>query len=117
MGWRKHNGKAAWIGLMIVAATANGPTAFAGNWAEGLFAEASHDFGPVPRGAVVRHPFVLINRTAEPITILNVRASCGCTTGKASNAPISPGNPAWSRRRWTPGTSSAGSRPACSSPS
>src|SRR3982751_3929866 len=72
--------------LMVLGTPARGA-----GWAEGLFAESGHDFGPVPRGAKVRHPFVLTNRLAEPITILDVRASCGCTTGKASAATIAPG--------------------------
>ena len=62
-----------------------------GTWADALFAEHAHDFGPVPRGSVVRHDFVLTNRTAGPVTILDVRASCGCTTGRAANTPIAPG--------------------------
>lgn len=66
-------------------------TAAAANWAEGLFAEQAHDFGPVPRGGKFRHDFLLSNRLAEPITILNVRASCGCTTGRAGASQVAPG--------------------------
>jgi len=80
---------AAWAALAMVAGLA--PMALAGNWAEGMFAESAHDFGPVPRGSVVWHAFVFNNRTAEPVTVLNVRASCGCTTGKAGPGPIAPG--------------------------
>ena len=61
------------------------------SWADALFNEHAHDFGPVPRGSIVRHDFVLNNRTAEPVTILDVRASCGCTTGRAAGTPIAPG--------------------------
>jgi hypothetical protein len=67
--------------------------ATAGNWADALFAEHGHDFGPVPRGAVVRHHFVMTNRYNEPVTILDVRASCGCTTGRALAQTIAPGQP------------------------
>ena len=66
-------------------------TAGAANWAEGLFTEKAHDFGPVPRGGKFRHEFLLINRLAEPVTILNVRASCGCTTGRAGASQVAPG--------------------------
>jgi hypothetical protein len=62
-----------------------------GTWADALFAEHGHDFGAVPRGAVVRHHFVLTNRYNEAITILDVRASCGCTTGRALSQTIAPG--------------------------
>ena len=61
------------------------------NWAQQLFTERGHDFGPVPRGAVVRHNFVLVNRTSEPLTVLDVRASCGCTTGRALTNVVAPG--------------------------
>ncbi len=63
-------------------------------WSDALFAEKGHDFGPVPRGATVRHDFVLTNRLQEPITILDIRASCGCTTGKASTSTVAPGQAA-----------------------
>jgi hypothetical protein len=69
-------------------------TAGAANWAEGLFAEKAHDFGPVPRGGKFRHEFLLTNRLAEPVTILNVRASCGCTTGRATASQVAPGQSA-----------------------
>src|SRR4249919_2230399 len=68
-------------------------TAAAG-WADGLFAERAHNFGAVPRGAKVKHDFVLTNRLAEPVTILNLRASCGCTSGKASASLLNPGESA-----------------------
>ena len=64
------------------------------NWAETLFDERSHDFGPVPRGAKVRHPFTLTNRTAGLLTITNLRVSCGCTSGRANVAQVPPGQTA-----------------------
>jgi hypothetical protein len=66
-------------------------TAGAADWAEGLFSEKVHDFGPVPRGGKFRHDFLLTNRLSEPLTILNVRASCGCTTGRAGVSQLAPG--------------------------
>jgi hypothetical protein len=67
------------------------PKARAAGWADSLFAERSFDFGPVPRGAKVKHDFVITNRLAESITILNLRPSCGCTSGKASTSIVDPG--------------------------
>ncbi len=61
------------------------------NWADRLFAQQRHDFGPVPRGVTVRHPFVLVNSLPEPVTVLDVRASCGCTKGRAISTPVPPG--------------------------
>jgi hypothetical protein len=83
----------ALVGLALAAwaaATANGEDR-PGAWAEGLFAERQHDFGPVPRGAKVRHPFVVTNNTGGPVSILNLRVSCGCTSGKASVGVVPPG--------------------------
>jgi hypothetical protein len=43
---------------------------------------------------VVRHPFVLTNRLNMPISIVNLRVSCGCTSGTASNSVVLPGQTA-----------------------
>ncbi len=66
----------------------------AAGWADSLFGERAFDFGPVPRGAIVKHDFVMTNRLAEPVTILNLRPSCGCTSGKASTSVLAPGGSA-----------------------
>ncbi len=79
--------------LMVAAILSSGITR-AASWADGLFSESNHDFGPVPRGAKVHHEFVLTNRFNEPVTILDVRASCGCTTGRASASVVPPGGAA-----------------------
>src|SRR6185312_1253522 len=82
--------------LVVAGALAIGGMARAQpqNWPDTLFSERSHDFGPVPRGGVVRHPFVLTNRLNVPITILNLRVSCGCTSGTASASVVPPGKTA-----------------------
>jgi hypothetical protein len=82
----------ALVGLALAAwaAAANGADR-PGQWADGLFAERQHDFGNVPRGAKVRHAFVLTNNTETPVSILNLRVSCGCTSGKASVGVVPPG--------------------------
>lgn len=84
--------KTAVLGCVLVGSLAT--PSRAARWADSLFSEQAHDFGPVPRGAKVRHPFVLTNRLQEPITILNVRASCGCTTGTANASLVKPGESA-----------------------
>jgi hypothetical protein len=91
--------RSTWSSAKIVAAVVLGlaslaPRAAAAGWADGLFTELAHDFGPVPRGAKVRHAFAFTNRLAEPITVLDVRASCGCTTGAASTRVVAPGQSA-----------------------
>jgi hypothetical protein len=82
---------AIWGALIIGISTAS--TRAAG-WSDTLFSEKGHDFGPVPRGAKVRHNFVLTNRLAEAITIVDVRASCGCTSGKSNTSIVAPGHAA-----------------------
>ena len=79
-------------GVVMVGGLAG--TVRAGNWSDTLFNERSHDFGPVPRGGIVRHPFVLTNRLTVPIQILNLRVSCGCTSGTASASVVPPGKTA-----------------------
>ena len=63
-------------------------------WTDALFAENQHDFGMVPRGVKVKHDFALVNRLGEAITIVNLRPSCGCTSGRASASQVGPGQSA-----------------------
>lgn len=86
-----------WVWALVVAVVVAEPApsrAAQRNWAQAMFAESGHDFGPVPRGAVVRHQFVMTNRLSEPVRILDVRASCGCTTGRALAEQVGPGQQA-----------------------
>ena len=79
---------------MLALATWNPGEAQAQGWVDSLFAEKSFDFGPVPRGGIVRHPFVLSNRLNVPISIVNLRVSCGCTSGTSSASLVQPGQTA-----------------------
>jgi hypothetical protein len=63
-------------------------------WPDTLFTENRHDFGTVPRGVKVKHNFALVNRLSESITILNLRPSCGCTSGRSNTSVVSPGQTA-----------------------
>src|SRR5579864_1528474 len=65
------------------------------SWGNALFSEQGHDFGPIARGAIGRHSFVLTNRLDEAITIVDIHASCGCTGGKASATSVAPGQRAF----------------------
>ncbi len=88
----------AWIGAIWAGITIAPAEVWAsqdGKWAQALFSESGHDFGPVPRGAIVRHKFILTNRLQEAINILDVRASCGCTSGFASVGTVPPGQQAY----------------------
>lgn len=61
------------------------------SWADGMFNELSHNWGPVARGATVRYPFYLTNTLNEPINIISLRPSCGCTSGASDKSLVQPG--------------------------
>ena len=55
-------------------------------------AEKTYDFGTIKEeDGRVSHVFTFKNVTDGPLTIKNVRASCGCTTPAWSREPIAPG--------------------------
>jgi hypothetical protein len=80
--------------LGLLGFTADLAQAQHAEWADALFTEHAHDFGPVPRGAKVRHSFVLTNRLDETVNILDIQASCGCTSGRISTSAVAPGQTA-----------------------
>lgn len=73
------------VGLGLV-----GP-ARAASWADGMFEELSKDFGSVPRGPVLTHPFHLTNNTGVPVHISGIGVSCGCVTAIARESYLAPG--------------------------
>jgi hypothetical protein len=56
-----------------------------------MFEDLSKDFGSVPRGPTLQHPFRLVNKTKTTVTIANVRVSCGCVTATALKGSLAPG--------------------------
>lgn len=56
------------------------------------FVEKAHDFGTIKEaGGPVSHTFEFTNTGNEPLVIINVNASCGCTRPEYSKEPIKPG--------------------------
>lgn len=56
------------------------------------FEEVQYDFGRIPEnGGNVTHDFYFTNTGTEPLVIVTVSASCGCTTPKFPEKPIAPG--------------------------
>ncbi|GAA4468695.1 hypothetical protein GCM10023093_26820 [Nemorincola caseinilytica] len=51
----------------------------------------THDFGVVKRGPVAMHTFEFTNVGTEPIIVMNVTPSCGCTNVEWSKNPVLPG--------------------------
>ena len=68
-----------------------------------LFRETTHDFGNVPeKGGPVEHEFGFINNSGQPLVLVNVEASCGCTTPEWSRETIAPGKQGLVRARFDP---------------
>lgn len=60
--------------------------------AEGLFDELTRDFGSVPKGQEVMHPFRIVNNTKQPVHIASVRVECNrCSHARALKTYLQPG--------------------------
>jgi len=62
-------------------------------WAAKTFgppANLVHDFGNVPRGAMLQHDFVMTNIYAVPIEITSIRPAMGCLTAWTSKQILQP---------------------------
>ncbi len=53
--------------------------------------EQTFDFGKIKTGVPVTHEFEFVNSGNAPLSIMNVKASCGCTTPEWTKDPIPPG--------------------------
>jgi len=56
------------------------------------FKEKSFSFGVLKEGDVVGHRFVFVNSGTEPVLVLNVEKSCGCTDVKYPQKPVRAGD-------------------------
>jgi Protein of unknown function (DUF1573) len=77
--------------LVVVAGLWAAGPALSATWADALFEEFSKDFGSVPRGPTLSHPFRVVNNTRGPVNISSVRVSCGCVTAVALKTHLKPG--------------------------
>ncbi|HHG84996.1 MAG TPA: DUF1573 domain-containing protein [Bacteroidetes bacterium] len=55
------------------------------------FNETTHDFGAIKQGDKTAVTFTFTNTSKVPVTLSNVKASCGCTTPKWTKEEIAPG--------------------------
>jgi hypothetical protein len=55
------------------------------------FANLEHDYGTIVQGADGNCEFVFTNTGTQPLTLENVRSSCGCTIPEWPKEPIAPG--------------------------
>jgi hypothetical protein len=77
--------------LACLIALSSAGLAAADTWADSMFDELSRDFGSVPRGPTLQHPFRLVNNTKRTVHIVGVRVSCGCTQARALRETLAPG--------------------------
>lgn len=73
--------------LIVLAQFAVSPLS-AQEWAEKMFNKMEHDFGTVARGAETVYRFEITNIYKQPMKILGVRSSCGCTSPTIENNTI-----------------------------
>jgi hypothetical protein len=59
--------------------------------ADGMFDELSRDFGSVPRGQQLMHPFRVVNNSNQPVRIASVSVSCGCVSTQVLKNTLQPG--------------------------
>jgi len=55
------------------------------------FTEKQHDFGDIVQGESVSYKFAFQNTGTEPLMILNVQTTCGCTAPEWPKKPIPAG--------------------------
>lgn len=78
-------------------------TSYAQKIEELSFSEKTYDFGTVKEEAgPITHEFVFTNNSPKPIKIINVKASCGCTTPGWSKEPIAPGKSGFIQAKYNP---------------
>jgi hypothetical protein len=77
--------------LVVLAGLWAASPALSATWADALFEEFSKDFGSVPRGPMLSHPFRVVNNTRVPVNIASVRVSCGCVSASALKTSLQPG--------------------------
>src|SRR5688500_6505013 len=67
------------------------------------FREETYDFGNVAEDkGPVNHEFVFTNHSGRPVKILNVQASCGCTTPGWSKEPVAAGKTGFIQASYNP---------------
>lgn len=74
--------------LLVGFCTTGGAAA---SWADSLFEERSRDFGSVPHGPTLTHPYRLTNKGNTTLHISGVRVSCGCVTAQILQSDLEPG--------------------------
>ncbi len=79
-----HAMRSACRTLLLLSFACVASTASAQEWATKMFASTSHNFGTVAKGSKTEYHFTFRNIYKEPIHIVGVRTSCGCTSPEIS---------------------------------
>jgi hypothetical protein len=77
--------------LMIVALLSLASQVHAQARLDSMFDEMSRDFGSVPRGQQLMHPFRIVNNTNQPVRISGVSVSCNCVSTQILKNTLQPG--------------------------
>jgi hypothetical protein len=78
-------------------------TSFAQQAKQLAFREETHDFGTIDeQKGPVTHEFVFTNNSPRPVKILQVQASCGCTTPGWSKEVVPPGKEGFIQASYDP---------------
>ena len=72
--------KALLVAGALAVVLAPSDAAFAQEWATKMFSSTSHNFGTVAKGSKTEYRFVFRNIYKEPLHVVGVRTSCGCTS-------------------------------------
>lgn len=86
------------LAALPVTAQTDAHAGHAGHAAEGragaghlAFEAVEHGFGSIREGAEAVHTFRFTNTGTEAVTLVEVRAACGCTTPTYTADPVAPG--------------------------
>jgi hypothetical protein len=79
-----------WIAACLCSLALGSP-AQAQDWAQAMFRELSHDFGTVAAYSKSEYRFLVTNKYKEPMNLIDVRSSCGCTTPAITKRTINTG--------------------------
>jgi hypothetical protein len=81
--------------FLLILITAGAWVSPAGNLSDDgpkiSFTVTDHDFGTLAPGDQAIHYFVFTNDGAEPLVLVNVRASCGCMASEWNKKPVNAG--------------------------
>lgn len=67
------------------------------------FDTAMHDFGVIKQGSAAEHTFTFKNICNKPVTIVNVKATCGCTATSWTQDPVKPGKTGFVKVKYNTG--------------